>query len=370
MATAAVPVPALLSKLTTSLDSAVTALPSSETIVPPADGISLLDIKSELLLSYLQNLVFLILVKLRNHAQSSLDPNDAAEDENTDLNVADDVVKKLVELRVYLEKGVRPLEAKLKYQIDKVLRAAETADRGSAQASTKAKKDTSRPSKPVAGSDEDEADDVEDSDAESDEIDELSYRPNPAAFARPASATAATSKSKERTKAAPSDGVYRPPRITPAAMPTSTSGQFNDRTTTRRDKKPQRSSAVDEYINNELSTAPIAEPSIGSTIVSGGRRTKSAAERSREAERTAYEESNFVRLPKESKKVEAQRRAKDRGTFGGEEMRGLGESLDRVERLTSKRKGGGGGGRDTLDGPRGEGFAGGRGGKRRKIGRR
>jgi U3 small nucleolar ribonucleoprotein protein LCP5 len=347
-------VPALLTKLTISLQSAITALPEPETALPPTDGISLLDVKSEILLTYLQNLVFLIIVKIRNQKGSP-------EADNTE----EDIVRKLVELRVYLEKGVRPLESKLKYQIDKVLRAADTSDR--AEASKPAIKEVKKSkmittNEAVSGS-EDESDD-------SYGVEESLLVPNAADFTRPSASNVASAKLATRSKSeAPSDGIYRPPRITPTSLPTSTFGQFNDRATSHRAARPQRSSAVDEYINTELSTAPIAEPSIGSTIVSGGRRTKSAAERAREAERQNYEESNFVRLPKEGKKVEAQRRAKDRGTFGGEEMRGLGEGLDRIERLTGKRKGREGGGRDTQDTNRGEGFANrGGAGKRRKIG--
>jgi len=367
-ATAIMSIPALLTKLTTSLESALEPLPDTATVIPPTDGISLLDIKSELLLSYLQNLVFLILLKIRNQKQKEEPDEDASND------VADEVVNKLVELRVYLEKGVRPLETKLKYQIDKVLRAADTAERSQAVTKTaaasrhershKAIKDTTT-NGTISGSEEEFSglDDDGDVEADSDEVDELSYRPNPSAFAMPKQSSRTTTN-KAQTSV---DGIYRPPRITPTALPTTTSTQFIDRTTSHRQARPQRSSAVDEYINTELSGAPIAEPSIGTTIVSGGRRVKGAAERAREAERAEYEESNFVRLPKESKKVEAQRRAKDRGVFGGEEMRGLGEMGDRVGRMTGKRKVG----RETVDGQRGEGFSGQmRGGKRRKTGRR
>jgi len=356
-------IPALLTKLTSSLESALEPLPDRTTILPPTDGISLLDIKSELLLSYLQNLVFLILVKIRNQ----IDTENADEDDSA--NVADEIVNKLVELRVYLEKGVRPLETKLKYQIDKVLRAADTTDRTKASDSAAAtlpkrskKVRDSTTNGAVSGSEEEFSGLDDKEEADSDEVDELSYRPNPAAFAQPKSLPSRNNKAQTNT-----DGIYRPPRITPTSLPTSTSTQFIDRATSHRQARPQRSSAVDEYINTELSGAPIAEPSIGTTIVAGGRRVKGAAERAREAERAAYEESNFVRLPKEAKKVEAERRRKDRGVFGGEEMRGLGEMGDRVGRVTGKRKVG----RDTVDGQRGEGFSGQmRGGKRRKTGRR
>lgn len=371
MAVASTSIPALLTKLTSSLQSALEPLPDTTTVLPPTDSISLLDIKSELLLSYLQNLVFLILVKIRNQKNIDL----SIDDEDSS-NVADEVVNKLVELRVYLEKGVRPLETKLKYQIDKVLRAADTADRSQVSKSAiapasnrpnKALKDTTT-NGAVSGSEEEFSGlDDQEEEADSDEVDELSYRPNPSAFAQPKSSSRSGANKTQSSTTNSTDGIYRPPRITPTSLPTTTSTQFIDRTTSHRAARPQRSSAVDEYINTELSGAPIAEPSIGTTIVSGGRRVKGAAERAREAERAEYEESNFVRLPKESKKVEAERRRKDRGVFGGEEMRGLGEMGDRVGRMTGKRKVA----RETVDGQRGEGFSGQmRGGKRRKVGRR
>jgi U3 small nucleolar ribonucleoprotein protein LCP5 len=57
---------ALLATLVSSIQSASEALPT-EDVSPPKEGISLLDVKNELLLSYLQNLVFLILLKLFIH---------------------------------------------------------------------------------------------------------------------------------------------------------------------------------------------------------------------------------------------------------------------------------------------------------------
>src|ERR1700742_3297902 len=113
----------LLATLTTALQSAASVfLDIEQQFLPPADGISLLNIKNDLLLSYLQNLVFLVIIKLRNGF---------SEDSSNEFTL--DVVKQLMDLRVYLERGVRPLESKLKYQIEKVVRAAEEADRRAAQ---------------------------------------------------------------------------------------------------------------------------------------------------------------------------------------------------------------------------------------------
>lgn len=342
--------PALLNTLTQSLSSAADSVPDSSTTIPPADGISLLDVKNELLLSYLQNLAFLILLKLRHRNGS-----DGAESSESDLD--EQVVKKLVELRVYIEKGVRPLENRLKYQIDKVLRAADDAARAVEQQKAAEKK------KAAAERSSDEEDESEDSEAESDEdagvslktmeeISDLQYRPNPSSLVRPEADGYAEDDSKDTS------GVYRPPRIAATAMPTT-------ERTTRGERKPQKSATLDEFVATELSSAPIAEPSIGSTIVAGGRRGMTEKERAELRERREYEETNYVRLPKESKKERAKKARGNRQDalgFGGEEWRSLGAGADRIERLTARKNEG----RSVLeksrkraveDGPRSSGAA-------------
>jgi U3 small nucleolar ribonucleoprotein protein LCP5 len=315
--------PVLLDTLTQSLSSALEAAPENPSIIPPKDGISLLDIKNDLLLSYLQNLVFLILLKLR---EQNVEP------EHLEGNgLGDAVVKKLVELRVYLEKGVRPLEGRLKYQIDKVLRAADDLARTSASAASR----TISSVNPVVQDDaEDQSEDSDDSEAGSvngetlkaSEIDDLQYRPQPLSMVRPADTLEHKSTISGR------DGIYRPPRITATAMPTNHPQEKGTR-------KPNKSATLDEFISAELSSAPLVEPSIGSTIISGGRRSKSGRERKDEAERQEYEEKNYVRLPKESKKDRAKKGGRRDAGYGGEEWRGLGEGIDRIERLTKRRSG-------------------------------
>lgn len=340
----------LLDNLTTCLSSASSSLPLADknagksstavTIHPPADGISLLDTKSEVLLSYLHNLVFLILFQLRGI--SSSDAKDSGVDQ-------DDVVKKLVELRVYLDRGVRPLESRLKYQIDKVVKAAEDAMR--AQKTSSATKKPQK-KKEDASSDED-ASDGSDSDGQ-EAIDEMAYRPNISAFVKGAKPTERSSRDPKQPT--PSDGIYRPPRIKPTALPTTDSRE-RDRD---RDRRSKKSSVIDEFVSAEMSAAPIAEPSIGSTIQRGGRKVVSQQERVRAAERRDYEEMNFVRLPKDSKKERAKRGDRAAGGFGGEEFRLLSEGAERIGRLTrhgqrtgaldkSRKR------RFTEDGPRGDG---------------
>ncbi|KAH6658890.1 hypothetical protein BKA67DRAFT_542867 [Truncatella angustata] len=342
--------PALLTSLTQSLSSAIEATPKLTGIESPEEGVSLLNVKNELLLSYLQNLVFLILLKIRNAKPAN---NNSKTDSETDLSAH--VVEKLVELRLYLEKGVRPLEDKLRFQLDKILRSADEADRN-------AHRDQN---KPTAKRHEQESEGEESGDDSAPAM-------NPMANARPSDRTAAPGfnfltgpdaigmAAAEKNKT----GVYRPPKFAPTVMPTTERREA-------RDRRPMKSATMDEYISNELSTAPMAEPSVGTTIVAGGRKVKTATQRAEEDRRRDYEETNFVRLPTESKKDRTKRNKAEGKTsrmqFGGEDWRDLGEGADRIERLTKRNGGVRSGtkalldksrkrGRDTADSGRGSGL--------------
>ncbi|KAL2810014.1 Sas10/Utp3/C1D family-domain-containing protein [Aspergillus granulosus] len=333
----------LLETISTSLNATETSLPSSKrdtsevSILPPQDGISLLDTKCDLLLSYLQNLVFLTLLQLRE-----LPSKKASREENGDSesiqSLRTQVTDKLTELRTYLDRGVRPLEGRLKYQVDKVIKAAEAVERAEKGAQP-AKAPTLKEEVESGGEDESASDNStsededEDESEEDEDIDEMAYRPNVSAFSKKISTEAKADKAGRK---ATSDGIYRPPKIMPTAMPTTERKE-------RKERPTRRSNVIDEFVNAEMSSAPMAEPSIGSTIVSGGRYTKTRKEREHEAERTRYEETHFIRLAKESKKELAKKAASRRreGTFGGEEWKGLTEGADRITRLTQRAKGSG-----------------------------
>lgn len=70
------------------------------------DGVTLLEVKIHSIVSYLTNLCFVMLLKVEGESLSLVP-----------------VVEMLAELRIVIEK-TRPLEAKLKYQIDKLVKAA------------------------------------------------------------------------------------------------------------------------------------------------------------------------------------------------------------------------------------------------------
>lgn len=300
---AAATLPALLSTLTDSLTFATSSLPGSPSIIPPGEGISLLDTKNELLLSYLQNLVFLILIKLRSH-QSPPSQTSEIEHEAYDLN--DEVTKKLVELRLYIEKGVRPLESRLKYQVDKLLLAA------SQSTSTTTTNGTSNRSTTSNGVRTSAISESEDDSAPPPIIPELAHRPNPSAFTRPSR--------EDRSAAQDTTGVYRPPRITPTSLPTTDRKQAKV-------TKPGKSTTLDAFIREEMDDAPVAEPSIGAGSGLKGR------EKEREEERIGYEEQRLVRLPGEKKSKRDKRRGED--LSGG--LRDLG-NVDFGELKGAKRK--------------------------------
>jgi U3 small nucleolar ribonucleoprotein protein LCP5 len=316
----------LLRTLTESLETAKDSLREEAQLKPPHNGISLLDTKNELFLSYLQNLVFLVLLKIRQ-GRSAVDGS--SEDGSINQDVQDKVVKTLVELRVYLERGVKPLESRLRYQIDKVVRAAEDDSRKAKVKGTKAKGSSATTTKVDQDSAESSGSDG------SEEIDRLAYRPNPSAFKRLGDAA-----SKDSKVADGPSGVYRPPRISATTMPDDRPSRAD------RSARPQKSATLEEFVASELSTAPVAEPSIGTTIRQGGRRSATDRERRDAQERQAYEESHFVRLPKESKAEQRKKGGRTRNDgWGGEEWHDLGRGADRVVGALGRSRSGGSGDR-------------------------
>ncbi|KAI9804189.1 MAG: hypothetical protein M1825_001591 [Sarcosagium campestre] len=330
---AAVPSPQsltdLLSILTASLKTATSSLPEHSAFDPPENSISLLSTKNELLLSYLHNLSFLILLKLQNSQHGRVEDTDSQPDPATSTITDDnDVVSKLVELRLYLEKGVRPLETRLKYQIDKVLRAADDAATVASKSHT-----VTASGRGINGT----SDTTTATGAPSD----LAHRPNPGSLMPPpsssvaASAIAAPSSTKNISS---TSGVYRPPRITPTAPPTTTG--VDSKTSTSRRPAPAPA-ALTDYVESTTLETPTALPSIGSTITGRGRTSRSA----HDTERQEYEEANYMRLPRESATERrkrgganaTQRRRQQQG-YGGEDWDGLSRGADRIQGLVAGKK--------------------------------
>ena len=302
-------------------------------------------------------------------------------------------VEQLVELRGLLEKGVKPVEGKLRYEIEKVVRRSVDAEVAAQGRGVNGKKSGGEEDGDEDEDEDEDKDEDKDEDRDEDEEDgdgpraddapkngatirinttldidgqpvlphsvptaagtggitestkDLTYRPNIGVLTKSKNAPTTIPHTKSTTTTAPpaSDGIYRPPRIAAVSMPNdplSTATSTSSTTTSRLNKKSHN---LDEFIASELSSAPLAEPSIGSTIVSSGRGIKTSQIRREEAERREYEENNFVRLPKLSKKEEAQKKRKERmsgaDSFGGEDWRSFAGDLDRI----TARAGRGGG---------------------------
>lgn len=240
---------ALLDTISSALSSTSSALPTS--IPPTPNGLSLLDLKNYLLLSYIQDISLLTLSKLNNPAFSL---------QNTE---SQNIIWRLIQERIHLEKGVAPLETKIGYQIRKLIRSAED--------SQTTQKDES-----------------------------LRFKPNPSALVSTAPESTTT-------------GVYKPPRISSTTLPT-----------TRSDDGRRRNKVLEEFISSSsLNSAPTPLPSIGSNVAGIGARNVYKTTRNNDVQQ--YEEENFIRLPANIGK-EKRKGRKERGGmegFGGEDWSGL-----------------------------------------------
>ncbi|CAM6118645.1 unnamed protein product [Calypogeia fissa] len=195
------------------------------------EGISYLEVKHLLLLNYCQSIIFYLLLKaegrsVRDHP----------------------VIARLVELRLFLEK-IRPIDKKLQYQIDKLLK---TANAPSAE---------SREQKEDA----------------------LKYRPNPDLL---------VSKLDEDTEA--TGGVYRPPMIAPVAMEEDIRPK-DKRNKERAEKESRRRASRSAYmkdIANELEGKPEEVQEI-----IGTESKEMMREKARLDARAKEEEELFSRVP-------------------------------------------------------------------------
>lgn len=243
------------------------------------EGVSLLALKNSALLAYINHLVLVVVAHMER-----------LQDED-----GEKAKKKAVEAsilhRTTLEKGVKPLEKKLSYQLDKMVRAynrmAAEGDRV---------EDEVRENGAGSGSDSDEEDDA------------LSYKPDARALAKMTKST-----EKPGSREAPS-GTYKPPKISAVAPPVAAS----------RESVPKGSSrklqSMEEYLQ-EQSDLPQVENSIGSQIVDHGRGgVKTSRDRQKEMEIQRYEEGNFTRLPSTATKKSFREKQQERAnTFAGED---------------------------------------------------
>lgn len=280
------------------------------------EGMSLLALKNSTLLSYVNNLVLIILSHLERMG------------ENADTEKVETLKTKAVEAsvqdRVSLEKGIKPLEKKLTYQLDKMVRSYHRMEEDNAKMEAKINQaEETLANQLESASDLDSEDSSEDDDA-------LSYKPDAAALAKMAKASKYARKDRD------SDDKYKPPKISAAAPPLA---QFSDRAGPKQSTRKLQS--MEEYLA-ESSDLPQTESSIGATIMDHGRGgVKTSRDRQKEKDIQRYEESNFTRLHSTvTKKTFKQKMAERANTFAGEDWSMFNNKRNFKEGTSRKRKSG------------------------------
>mmetsp|Transcript_14414 Transcript_14414/g.36496 ORF Transcript_14414/g.36496 Transcript_14414/m.36496 type:complete len:677 (+) Transcript_14414:125-2155(+) len=263
--------------------------------LPTSNGVSYLEAKFQAMLTYCINIAFYLHLKAKGEAVRE-----------------HPVIAELVRVRSILER-LKPLDIKLKGQLDELLAAATSGARAQSLRSK------ARPN--IADLMDDDDDEGEESEAESDVEEPQDKR-------RSASA-----------KGSFGAATYRAPR----EMLVSSTFEEDERSEERHRKKQAKllrklkKNQLLQELNDEFTDRPSEMPSIGATM-------EDAENRRIAAERQKYEDENFVRL-RETKKERAERRQRERDAEQGfrrslEELENFGDlegMVGRVGRDASRR---------------------------------
>jgi len=238
------------------------------------EGLSFLEMKNHVMLDYLSNLTY---VMLRKCSGKSINNEKA--------------IERICEDRTVLEK-IKPIEKKLKYQIDKALKVCETGELS---------KD-----------------------------DPLNHRPNLDAFKGDSDSNESDEEEND-SQAAKSNksGKYVPPKNVPAFVDDAETLEKNEE---ERQKKRSLSKSILEDLRRQHSDLPDEEHTSVDTM-----RAKQIAQMK---ERIRYEEDNYTRLPLTKKDKHKRRQMTTMGTLG-DELTYFGENNFFNEPKDKKRKSGG-----------------------------
>ncbi|KAI8578556.1 hypothetical protein K450DRAFT_246338 [Umbelopsis ramanniana AG] len=219
--------------------------------IKTSKGISFLEVKYQLLLQYIANLAFIIQLKLSGKQVES-----------------HPVVQSLIELRVMLEK-MKPVEQKLKYQIDKVVRTAVVGDQ----------------------------DNETNNGAASAVSDPLAFKPNPMDLVNKAG-------DEEEDEVTDKSGVYRPPKLAPVTYDEDLrKSSRKEKNASRLVEKASRSRIMRDLMA-EMDDRPEEVDALGG--VNEGMGFGDSLDRHIQ-EKDKYEENNYVRLAvtrKEKKRLQ------------------------------------------------------------------
>ncbi|QRV86659.1 neuroguidin-B [Ceratobasidium sp. AG-Ba] len=238
-------------------------------------GISLLSLKNHVMLSYLHSLALLPAHRVLGHSLLDRDPPSqpfGSLDRPARGGDAGDLVDTMVEDRVVLEK-TKTLEARLKYQIDKLIRLAQDAP-------------------------QDEGDVIDDP---------LAFKPNLSNLAAPSTQRGritTESANQESGSESDKDEIYRPPKLAPVP--------YVDKPSKKGKAQPQPRSL------SSLLTLDPSRPHVESASGLGNGNASLSSARARELQRmTEYEEENMTRLVMNKKEEKRRKRDEEDMAFGG-----------------------------------------------------
>jgi U3 small nucleolar ribonucleoprotein protein LCP5 len=267
------------------------------------DSISLLSLKNSALLGYVTDLALLLAIRLKSLK------------ENINNDKKGEVLNSIVTNRVILERGIKALEKKISYQLEKMVNAYHRRKKEQEDLEQKIKDNSDN-------EEASEENDDDDNDEEGEGEEGLNFKPNPSALLKKSGRNVKTGEMKESIqedgeteitdhKSSKSNEKYKPPKISATAI--------NDPDKQVKHRKQRNLQSMDEYLQ-DISEAPSIEKSIGSTIINKGRDVKSKRQLEKEAELQRYEEENFTRLPTTKTKEDKKERAKRmRNEFFGED---------------------------------------------------
>lgn len=236
-----------------------------------------LRVKKQLLLSYVTNLMFYIKLKLEGKSCAS-----------------HPVMDSMLELRYAMEK-MRPMDGKLKYQIDRLVEAADNVVGGQGD-QRKSGGGSTRPN-PMALLAKDDGraivdklaesngnDDDDDEEEEGEEGDENGDR----------------SKKDDNE----GDGIYRPPRMEAAFYMDAETKAEKQEAALKRKRKKLKNSEIFDALREEFTVAPEMSTSTGISGLSGLEKKL----REDANERTNFEEERFIRMTQTRKEKQAIKR--------------------------------------------------------------
>lgn len=194
-------------------------------------------------------------------------------------------VQRLIALRLILEK-MRPMETRIKYQVEKLIQAASAAEHALAQ--------------------------------DEEEVDPLAFRPNPQALSTGAAERAEPEAEEEEEEQA----TYKPPKVAPVLYDPDARVSRKLR---ERERQPSRNTALLADLSAGMSSNPYETTTAG--VGSGAVGTAGSARARALRRMEEFEEDNYKRLTLSKKDAKRRRRDEQDVALGG---LGLSAHKDRI----------------------------------------